>query len=169
MAAADALTKAAETQKAVAQACEAGKAQGLSPDQSKECGKNQDGVNSEAEKVAEKIAQASPEVANLLKDAAKPMKAVKNLMNTAASQPGEAVQRRSRKGLRQGSGCGGQAGGCGGQAARGGRSRQGQCQGESRPGAAHGSQRPSHQRQERDPGRGSDRGPRRGRPRRRGW
>jgi len=97
LSAAEALDKAAETQKGLAQTCEAGKAQGMSPEQSKEVGKNQDGVNSEAEKVAEKIGQASPEVANLLKDAAKPMKAVKNLMNTAASQPGEACKDEAEK------------------------------------------------------------------------
>lgn len=96
-AAADALTKAAEAQKSVAQACEAGKAQGLSADQSKECGQNQDGITSEADKVAEKIGRASPEVAKLLKDAAKPMKAVKNLMNTAASQPGEQCKDEAEK------------------------------------------------------------------------
>ena len=84
LAAAEALDKAAETQKALAQTCEAGKAQGLSADQSKDVSKSQESVNSEAEKVAEKVAQATPEIANALKEAAKPMKAVKNLMNTAA-------------------------------------------------------------------------------------
>ncbi len=97
LSAAEALEKAAETQKGLAKSCEAGKAQGMSPEQSKEVGQNQDSVNSEAEKVAEKIGQASPEVANLLKDAAKPMKAVKNLMNTAAAQPGEACKDEAEK------------------------------------------------------------------------
>ncbi len=95
--AAEALEKAAESQKTLAQSCEAGKAQGMSPDQSKEVSKNQEGVNGEAEKVAEKIGQASPEVANLLKEAAKPMKAVKNLMNTAATKPGEACKAEAEK------------------------------------------------------------------------
>ena len=97
LSAAEALDKAAETQKSLAQTCESGKAQGLSADQSKDVGKNQDGVSSEAEKVAEKVAQASPEIANALKEAAKPMKAVKNLMNTAASQPGEACKDEAEK------------------------------------------------------------------------
>jgi len=97
LSAAESLEKAAETQKGLAQTCEAGKAQGMSPEQSKEIGQNQESVNSEAEKVAEKIGQASPEVANLLKDAAKPMKAVKNLMNTAASKPGEACKGEAEK------------------------------------------------------------------------
>lgn len=97
LSAAEALDKAAQTQKALAQTCESGKAQGLSADQSKDVSKNQEGVNSEAEKVAEKVAQATPEIANLLKEAAKPMKAVKNLMNTAASQPGEECKDEAEK------------------------------------------------------------------------
>ena len=97
MSAAEALDKAAETQKGLAQTCESGKAQGLSADQSKDVGKNQESVNSEAEKVAEKVAQATPEIANLLKEAAKPMKAVKNLMNTAAAQPGEECKDEAEK------------------------------------------------------------------------
>ncbi|MCU0871124.1 MAG: tetratricopeptide repeat protein [Pirellulaceae bacterium] len=97
LAAAEALDKAAQTQKALAETCEAGKAQGLSADQSKEVSKGQEGVNSEAEKVAEKLAQATPEIANALKEAAKPMKAVKNLMNTAASKPGEACKPEAEK------------------------------------------------------------------------
>ena len=97
LSAAQSLDKAAEAQKALAQSCEAGKAQGMSPDQSKDVSKNQEGLSGEAEKVAEKIGQASPEVANLLKEAAKPMKAVKNLMNTAASQPGEACKDEAEK------------------------------------------------------------------------
>jgi tetratricopeptide (TPR) repeat protein len=96
-AAAQELDKAAEAQKAIAQSCEAGKAQGMSEDQSKGAGQQQEGVAGDAEKVAEKIGQASPEVSDLLKEAAKPMTAVKNLMKTAASKPGEACKEQAEK------------------------------------------------------------------------
>jgi tetratricopeptide (TPR) repeat protein len=96
-AAASELEKAAEAQKAVAQSCEAGKASGMSEDQSKGAGQQQEGVAGDCDKVAEKIGQASPEVADLLKEAAKPMTAVKNLMKTAASKPGEACKDQAEK------------------------------------------------------------------------
>lgn len=97
LAAAESLEKAAEAQKGLAQACEAGTADGMSAEQSKDIGKQQEDVSAEAAKVAEKLAQATPELAGALKEAAKPMTAVKNLMNTAASKPGEACKPEAEK------------------------------------------------------------------------
>jgi tetratricopeptide (TPR) repeat protein len=97
LAAAEAMEQAAQTQRDIAQACEAGKTEGMSEDQSKGVGGDQDEINRKAEEAAEKIAAAAPEVAELLKEAAKPMKAVKNLMNTAQKRPGEACKEDAAK------------------------------------------------------------------------
>ena len=94
---AEALEKAAVTERDVAEACESGKAQGMSEDQSKAVGGDQEKIAEEAEELAEKIAGAAPEVAELLEEAAKPMKAVKNLMNTAQKRPGEACKEDASK------------------------------------------------------------------------
>jgi tetratricopeptide (TPR) repeat protein len=97
LAAAEAMEQAAQTERGIAQACEAGKAQGMSEDQSKGVGSDQEGISDDAEKTAEKMAAAAPEVAELLEEAAKPMKAVKNLMNTAQKRPGEACKGDAEK------------------------------------------------------------------------
>ena len=97
LSAAEACEKAAKTEGDIAQACESGKAQGMSADQSKGLGGDQSGIADEATEVAEKIAGACPEAADLLKEASKPMKAVKNLMKTAATKPGEACKEQAEK------------------------------------------------------------------------
>jgi tetratricopeptide (TPR) repeat protein len=97
LAAAESLEQAAQTERGIAQSCESGKAQGLSEDQSKGLGGDQEGISDSCEEVAEKIAGASPEIAELLEEAAKPMKAVKNLMNTAQKRPGEACKEDAGK------------------------------------------------------------------------
>jgi tetratricopeptide (TPR) repeat protein len=97
LSAAESLEKTAEAQKGLAQSCEACKSEGMSAEQSKDVGKQQEELSDAAEKVAEQLAQATPELVNELKEAAKPMKAVKNLMNTAASKPGEACKPEAEK------------------------------------------------------------------------
>lgn len=91
-AAADTLDKAARTQEEICKECESGKEQGLSEDQSKGLGGDQENLNAEAQAAAEKVAGASPEIAKMLEEATKPMKAVKNLLNTAQKRPGEACK-----------------------------------------------------------------------------
>jgi tetratricopeptide (TPR) repeat protein len=98
LAAAKAMKQAAQTQRGIAQACDAGKAQGMSADQSKGIAGDQEDITEEAQKAAEKVAAAAPEVAELLEEAtSKPMKAVKNLMNTAEKRPGEACKEQAEK------------------------------------------------------------------------
>jgi tetratricopeptide (TPR) repeat protein len=95
--AAQTLEQAAQTQKGIAQACEAGQAQGLPEDQSKQLTGDQEKVNEQCEECAEDVGGVSPEIADLLKEATKPMKAVKNLMNTAQRKPGEACKDEAGK------------------------------------------------------------------------
>jgi tetratricopeptide (TPR) repeat protein len=98
LSAAEACEQAAQTQRGIAQTCEGGAQQGLAEDQSKEMGKNQDDIKEEAESVAEKVAGACPEAAELLAEAAKkPMRAVGNRLKTAAARPGEACKGDAEK------------------------------------------------------------------------
>jgi len=97
LSAAEACEKAAQTEEGIAQACETGKAQGMSEDQSKGLGGDQSGIKENAAELAEKIAGACPEAAELLEEADKPMKAVGNLMKTAATKPGEACKEHAEK------------------------------------------------------------------------
>lgn len=97
LSAAEACEKAAQTESGIAQACETGKAQGMEADQSKSLSGDQSGISDEAEEVAEKVAGACPEAAELLEEAAKPMKAVRNLMNTAQKRPGEECKADAEK------------------------------------------------------------------------
>jgi tetratricopeptide (TPR) repeat protein len=89
MAAADELEKAVEQEKAVAQKCDSGKEQGLPAEQCQGATGDQQKVADAAQKVAEKIGKAAPDVADLLKKASTPMKAVKNRLATAEKRPGE--------------------------------------------------------------------------------
>ncbi|MBC8874135.1 MAG: tetratricopeptide repeat protein, partial [Planctomycetes bacterium] len=97
LSAAEACEKAKKTEEGIAQACEAGKAQGLSEDQSKSLGGDQSGISDEASELLDKVAGACPEAADLLKEAAKPMKAVQNRMKYAQKKPGEACKEDAEK------------------------------------------------------------------------
>jgi len=97
LSAVEACEKAKKTEEGIAQACEAGKAQGLSEDQSKSLGGDQSGISDEASELLDKVAGACPEAADLLKEAAKPMKAVQNRMKYAQKKPGEACKEDAGK------------------------------------------------------------------------
>ncbi len=87
---AETLEKAAEKEKQVAQACEAGKEQGLAKEQCESLAKDQGDVGKTADEVASKVGQACPEVGKLLGQAGSPMKAAKTRLATAEKKPGEA-------------------------------------------------------------------------------
>lgn len=97
MSAAEACEKAAQTEEGIAKACETGKAQGMSADQSKGLKGDQEDISGDTSEVAEKIAGACPEAAELLEEAAKPMKAVQNRMKYAQKKPGEACKEDAGK------------------------------------------------------------------------
>ncbi len=88
-AAAESLERAAQTQRQIALACDEGKDSGLSEDQSRGLGSDQQTITNEAEAAAEKVAETSPEIAELLAEARTPMRAVRNLMTAAQRRPGE--------------------------------------------------------------------------------
>ena len=88
-AAAESLERAAQTQRQIAQACDEGKEQGLSEDQSRGLGSDQQTITNDAQAAAEKVAETAPEIAELLAEANTPMRAVRNLMNAAQRRPGE--------------------------------------------------------------------------------
>lgn len=90
--AAETLEQAAAQEQQVAQACEAGKAQGLAEDQSKGLGKNNGEAAKTADEVADKVAKACPEAGELLEAASTPMKAVRNRLAAAEKRPGEACK-----------------------------------------------------------------------------
>lgn len=89
LSAAESLEQAAAKEKAIADACESCKTAGLPAEQSKTLGSDQADVSKTATEVGEKIAAAAPEVADLLKEAGKPMLASKNRLASAEKRPGE--------------------------------------------------------------------------------
>ncbi len=97
MAAAQKLEQAAQTQQGIAESCGQGAQQGLSEDQSKGMSQDQEKIADECAECADQVAAASPDLAKMLDEATKPMKAVKNLMNTAQKRPGEASKGDAEK------------------------------------------------------------------------
>lgn len=88
LAAAESLEQAAAKQKQIEEECKACATDGLPAERSKGLGSTQEDVTGTAGEVGEKVAAAVPEVAELLENAAKPMKAVKNRLATAEKRPG---------------------------------------------------------------------------------
>lgn len=89
MAAAEKLAQAAERQQAIADASAAGAEQGLTEEQARNLARDQQQIADDCADCADQCAAASPELAELFDEATRPMRAIRNLMNSAQKRPGE--------------------------------------------------------------------------------